>query len=79
MRCLRAITDEQLTATVFLSKEDFDTLDDELHKNFNMEIKDIKNPTNTDRQKYKVRVLPPPKNDYAQAGLARIFFTRERI
>lgn len=40
MRCLRAITDERLTATVFLSKENFDTLDDELHKNFNMEIKD---------------------------------------
>ena len=61
MRCLRAITDERLTATVFLSKENFDTLDDELHKNFNMEIKDIKNPSNTDRQKYKVRVLPPPR------------------
>ena len=28
MRCLRAITDERLTATVFLSKENFDTLDD---------------------------------------------------
>lgn len=27
MRCLRAITDERLTATVFLSKENFDTLD----------------------------------------------------
>lgn len=61
MRCLRAITDERLTATVFLSKENFDTLDDEFHKNFNMEIKDIKNPTNTGRQKYKVRVLPPPR------------------
>ena len=45
MRCLRAITDERLTATVFLSKENYDTLDEELHKNFNMEIKDIKNPS----------------------------------
>lgn len=61
MRCLRAITDERLTATVFLSKENYDTLDDELHKNFNMEIKDIKNPSNADRHKYKVRVLPPPR------------------
>lgn len=61
MRCLRAITDERLTATVFLSKENFDTLDDELHKNFNMEIKDIKNPSSTDRHRYKVRVLPPPR------------------
>ena len=61
MRCLRAITDERLTATVFLSKENYDTLDDELHKNFNMEIKDIKNPSNADRHKYQVRVLPPPR------------------
>ena len=61
MRCLRGITDERLTATVFLSKENYDTLDDELHKNFNMEIKDIKNPSNADRNKYQVRVLPPPR------------------
>lgn len=61
MRCLRAITDERLTATVFLSKENYDTLDDELHKNFNMEIKDIRNSSNADRHKYQVRVLPPPR------------------
>lgn len=61
MRCLRAITDERLTATVFLSKENFDTLNDELHKNFNMEIKDIKAPSSDNRHKYKVRVLPPPR------------------
>ena len=61
MRCLRAITNERLTATVYLSKENYDTLDDELHKNFNMEIKDIKNKSNDDRHKYHVRVLPPPR------------------
>ena len=61
MRCLRAITDERQTATVFLSKENFDTLNDELHKNFNMEITDIKSPSSTDRHKYQVRVLPPPR------------------
>lgn len=61
MRCLRAITDERLTATVFLSKENYDTLNDELHKNFNMEIEDIKNPSKADRHKYEVRVLPPPR------------------
>ena len=61
MRCLRAITDERLMSTVFLSKENFDTLNDELHKNFNMEIKDIKAPSSDDRHKYKVRVLPPPR------------------
>ncbi len=61
MRCLRAITNERQTATVFLSKENLDTLNNELHKNFNMEIKDIKAPSNDDRHKYKVRVLPPPR------------------
>lgn len=61
MRCLRAITDDRLTATVFLSKENYDTLDDELHKNFNMEIKDMKNPSDPNRRKYQVRVLPPPR------------------
>lgn len=62
MRCLRAIMDERLTATVFLSKENYDTLDDELHKNFNMEISDIKNTSTDDRHKYQVRVLPPPRS-----------------
>lgn len=61
MRCLRAITDERQTATIFLSKENFETLDDELNKNFNMEIKDIKAPTSTNHHKYKVRVLPPQR------------------
>ena len=61
MRCLRAITDERLTATIFLSKENYDTLDDELHKNFNMEIKDIKKSASDERHRYQVRVLPPPR------------------
>ncbi len=61
MRCLRAITGERQTATVFLSKDNYDTLNDELHKNFNMEIKDIKNPSNSNRHRYEVRVLPPPR------------------
>ncbi|MPM38744.1 hypothetical protein SDC9_85374 [bioreactor metagenome] len=61
MRCLRKITDEQLTATIFLSKENYDILDDELNKNFNMKISDMKNPSSGERSKYKVRVLPPPR------------------
>lgn len=82
MRCLRAITDERLTATVFLSKENFDTLDDELHKNFNMEIKDIKKPSNDNRHKYQVRVLPPPRTitlkrmQYITSGKVKeVYFT----
>ncbi|MBO5604034.1 MAG: DEAD/DEAH box helicase family protein [Acidaminococcaceae bacterium] len=61
MRCLRAITGDQLTATIFLSKENFDTLDDELNKNFNMDIKDLKGKNKNDRGTYKVHVLPPPR------------------
>ena len=61
MRCLRKITDEQLTATIFLSKDNYDILDDELNKNFNMKISDMKNPSAGERSKYKVRVLPPPR------------------
>ena len=62
MRCLRKITDEQLTATVFLSKENFDTLDAELNKNFNMDIKDMTNTPVDESPRYKVRVLPPPRS-----------------
>jgi len=61
MRCLRAISEDRLTATIFLSKENYDTLDAELHRNFNMKINDIKKPPSADRHKYQVRVLPPPR------------------
>ena len=61
MRCLRKITDEQVTATVFLSKENYDILDDELNKNFNMDISDMSNPATKDRKRFKVRVVPPPR------------------
>ena len=61
MRCLRNITDDRLTATVFLSKENYNTLDDELHKNFNMEIKDMKSNSGKPKSVHKVRVLPPPR------------------
>ena len=59
MRCLRKITDEQITATVFLSKDNYDILDDELNKNFNMDIADMSNNETKDRKPYKVRVVPP--------------------
>lgn len=62
MRCLRKLTDEQLTATVFLSKENYDTLKDELEKNYNMDIKDLGKKSKSEKQKYEVRVLPPPRS-----------------
>ncbi len=61
MRCLRSITTAHQRATVFLSQENFNTLDAELHKNFNMEIKDITNHPSDNRHVYEVRVLPPPR------------------
>lgn len=61
MRCLRNITDERQTATVFLSEENYYTLEDELNKNFNMEIKDMKSNSGKPKSTYKVRVLPPPR------------------
>ena len=59
MRCMRAITDERQTATVFLSKENRDILEEELHKNFNMHIEELKVQPDTKRRKYQVRVMPP--------------------
>ena len=61
MRCLRKLTDEQLEATVFLSKENLDTLDDELKKNYNMEISDFGKTASGDRHPHHVRVMPPEK------------------
>lgn len=62
MRCLRKLTDEQLKATVFLSKENYDTLDDELRKNYNMEISELGKTSASSKKKYEVRVLPPPRS-----------------
>lgn len=62
MRCLRKLTDEQLKATIFLSKENYDTLNDELQKNYNMEISALGNTSDKKKHTYQVRVLPPLKS-----------------
>ena len=46
---------------VYLSKENYDILNDELNNNFRMEIKDMKDPSASKKQRYQVRVVPPPK------------------
>ncbi|WP_029232959.1 TnsA endonuclease N-terminal domain-containing protein [Butyrivibrio sp. VCB2006] len=61
MRCLRKITDEQQTATVYLSKENMDILDDELKKNFRTSIEEIKHKTDNKRKRVTVRVTEPPR------------------
>lgn len=59
MRCLRKITDEQQKAVVFLSKDNFKDLNDELEKNFRVKIEDLEG-KKSERKKYPVRVIPPP-------------------
>ena len=59
MRCLRSITNDRQTASIFLSKENYDILNDELHKNFNMEIRDMTDTESPTRKKYQVHVVPP--------------------
>ncbi len=61
MRCLRQITDEQQTASVYLSKANFDILDAELEKNFNMDVDGLSNKTKSPKESYQVRVMPPPR------------------
>lgn len=60
MRCLRQIGKTQQQATVFLSKKNFDILDSELKKNFNMTISEI-NESGSGKHVYKVRMVPPER------------------
>lgn len=61
MRCLRQITDEQQEASVYLSKENFDILDSELNKNFNMTIDEMGGGDKPERVEYQVRMVPPER------------------
>lgn len=61
MRCLRKITTEQQTALVFLSKANFDILDAELEKNFNMDLDGLTKKDPKPKRIYQVRVLPPER------------------
>ena len=61
MRCLRKITEDQQTATVYLSKDNMDILDDELKKNFRTSIEELTVKKDKKRKKVPVRVKEPPK------------------
>ena len=61
MRCLRQITDDQQTASVYLSLENYKILDDELKKNFNMDVDGLTNDKKSQTVSREVRVLPPPR------------------
>lgn len=60
MRCLRQIGEGKQQATVFLSKENFDTLDSELNKNFDMTVKELGGAASSHRV-YRVRMVPPER------------------
>lgn len=61
MRCLRSISDEQQTALVFLSKDNFDVLDAELEKSFNMDLDGLQQKNPKPKRVYQVRVVPPER------------------
>ena len=61
MRCLRQITDEQQSASVFLSKENFDILDSELEKNFKMDLDGLGKGLGAERKSFQVRMRSPER------------------
>lgn len=59
MRCLRAITDTQQTASVYLSSENINILENELQENFKLSIDDLKS-AGDDKENVQVKLVPPP-------------------
>ncbi len=59
MRCLRAIGRVQETAKVYLSEENLVILNDELNKNFRLNVDEL-NQIDNGKEKYQVRVTAPP-------------------
>jgi len=58
MRCLRQITDYQQEGRIYLSKENYDILDNELAKNFRISIKEVTQKKD-DKIQVGVRLVPP--------------------
>ena len=58
MRCLRSIGPNQETGHIYLSEENLGILDDELQRNFNVTLADIKK--KTELPSYTVKMVPPP-------------------
>ena len=61
MRCLRSITDRQLLAHVFLSKDNYEILNDELKKNFNVDIETVTKREGPEKMEYLIRIVEPVK------------------
>lgn len=58
MRCLRAIGPVQETGQVYLSEENLEILDEELNKNFRLNVDELNNTTNN-KEEYKIKLVPP--------------------
>lgn len=61
MRCLRQLTERQLTARVFLSKDNLDILNSELKNNYNVTVEQLKKKNDKTKQTYQVRFVPPER------------------
>lgn len=59
MRCLRSITEVQQKARVYLSKDNFNILDEELQKNFNLNIATVNSSGAPLKNEYSVRIVEP--------------------
>lgn len=59
MRCLRSLTQEQLTAQIYLSEENKGILEAELQDNFRLSIPDLEG-KKTASKTFEVRPVPPP-------------------
>lgn len=59
MRCLRAIGPVQETAKVYLSEDNLVVLNDELNKNFRLNVDEL-NKIDNGKEEYKVHVTAPP-------------------
>lgn len=59
MRCLRSITEIQQKARVYLSKDNFNILDEELQKNFNLNIATVNSSGAPLKTEYLVKIVEP--------------------
>ncbi len=61
MRCLRSITERQLLAHVYLSIDNYKILDEELRKNFNVDIETVVKREGPQKSEYLIRIVEPVK------------------
>ena len=61
MRCLRSITEIQQLAHVYLSMDNYKILDEELRKNFNVDIETVTKKDGPQKMDYLIRIVEPVK------------------